>query len=90
MLLDGEREGGVQEWAGVVGAALGEQEFAEKNAGHHPVGLARDAELIMRDGFGGALFGFEGLREAEVKEFVAGLAGEEGLELFDAGRHAVT
>lgn len=87
-LINRELEGGFEKRAGFGAAIKREEEFAEKDAGHHPIGLFRDAEFVVRNGVGGAASGGEGLREAEAEEFVVGLLRDEFFELGDAIRHA--
>lgn len=86
VLGDGEVQGGFEDGAGGGGVGA-EEDFAEENAWHHPVGAGGAAVAVMFDGIGEAAGGFESLGEAETKERVVGLAGDEGGKLCDAVGH---
>ena len=85
ILSDGEAERVFQQDAGGGGVAGAQEEFAEQNAGHHPVGAGGNAEPVVLDRLKvtlrtGAL---EGLCEAEAEERVFRLPGDEGAETGD-------
>ena len=84
ILIDGKLKSVFQDGLRRGGVARAQQEFSEKNAGHHPVGARCAADSVVLDGFASAVRRVQRLGEAETEERIGGLLGDERGELGDA------
>ena len=90
VLGDGERERVLEDPPGFcpVGGLTGaEEQFAEQDAGHHPVAARSRTGAVVLRGFGQTAFGIKRLREAETEKRVGRLGGHKGGEPVDAVGH---
>ena len=88
VLLDREAQSVFEQGTSLRSSVELEQQFAEENPGHHPVGFLRHAGFEVRHRFRAPTRGDQRLREAETKQLVRRLALDQRLKLFDPRRHA--
>ncbi len=88
VLFDREVQGVFQQGTGVAHSAKLQQQLAQENPRHHPVGFLRHTGFEVRHGFRAPTFGHERLGEAETKHLVRRLALDQDLKLFHPRWHA--
>jgi len=89
ILLHGKSKRCFQQWLGIGPPAELQEQFAEKDPGHHPVGFFGDTDRIVWHGLVGAAIGDECLRQTESKHFVVRLALDERAKLLHARNHGL-
>ena len=80
LLVDGQLQSGLQHGPRLAPSPERQQEFAQEDPRHHPIGLFGDADFVVWHCLGPPGVRDQRLRQAEPEEFVLGLLLDKGLK----------